>query len=171
MTVYFWGDGLGKAIEDLFVVELGTHLVDFSDVVFGNEHVDVLLLLTLDFKGLQAGVEDQVLLVRIALLAAGHQHTLDLHHVTWQRPLYVGLCEHELEVTRDVALSQLVRRLLDLDFLGGDEVGMFGDEAELAPDAVLFALLGLALSHRSEVIVEDLHVVLIPTDIAGEGRH
>lgn len=46
---------------------------------------------------------------------------------------------------------------------------MFGHEAQLAGDVILLALARLALGQQLEVFVENLHVILTPADIAGEG--
>lgn len=48
---------------------------------------------------------------------------------------------------------------------------MLGDEAQLTTYSVFLAFSGLAVSHRVEIVIENLHVVFRSTDIAGECRH
>jgi hypothetical protein len=106
--------------------------------------------------------------MHVPFLPLRQKHTLDLHYVARLCLLDIGAREDQFKVSGDISLPELIGRLLYLDFLHGDKIGMLWYEAQLAGNAILLALARLALGEQLEVLVEDLHVVLTSADIAGE---
>ena len=143
--------------------------MDLTHVLFGYRQIDVLFLLTLDLKGFDTHIKDEILLMSKPLLSFRQQNSLDLDYVTRKCFFYIGFGKDKLQISGDVALSELVGSFLDFDFLCGNEMRMFGNEAQFSGYRIFLAFSGLTLREDFEGVVEHLHVVLRPADVAGEG--
>lgn len=90
MAVYFRGYGFGQTIKQLLFGLLRAQLIDFGHIILSDLHVHILFLLALDLEGLDAGVEDQILLMHVPFLPLGQKDTLDLDYIAWLCLLDIG---------------------------------------------------------------------------------
>lgn len=145
-------------------------ILDLIPPLLVDVHFHVFLLLSGDLEGIQTGVKGQIVL-EFAIPLSAYQHTLD-HNIVARRSLLDQVASHlDREVLRDLALFELIRCLLDFQVLVGQELGVAGQEGQLAIHIVLLADCRLALDHRPELLVVDFKVVLATAAVACIGAH
>lgn len=164
-------DGVGHPIEKRVLVQTSPDGFNLLNLALVERHLHVFLLFPDDLAGLNVALEGQVVLMPESKLPLWQQNPLHDDNVPRCCLLHTGLPQAQRESPRNPAISKLIGRFLDLEFLKVPELGVSRQEGELAIDLILDALLGHALIERLVVVIKHLEVVLTAADVTGKGGH